>query len=71
MIIEEKEIILSSSPDSHSDGKDAQAASLSVVNFGTNSEILGGSHVMADSDAKGPSVENFSDEQGTLSANTL
>ncbi|XP_042435257.1 uncharacterized protein LOC122021230 isoform X1 [Zingiber officinale] len=65
VIIEEKEIILSSSPDLHSDGKDAQATSLSDVNFSTNSEKVGGFHVMADSDAKGPSVEIFSDEQET------
>ncbi|XP_074561686.1 protein SWOLLEN 1-like isoform X2 [Curcuma longa] len=71
VIIEEKEIILSSSPDSHSDGKDAQAVSLSVVNFGTTSETLGGSNVMADSDAKGPSVENFSDEQETTKSDEV
>lgn len=64
-------MIVSSIPDSHSDGKDVQVASLSVVKCVTDSEILGEPHAMPDSDAKGPSVESFSDEQGTLSANLL
>ncbi|XP_042457047.1 uncharacterized protein LOC122041438 isoform X2 [Zingiber officinale] len=65
VIVEEKEVIVSSIPDSHSDRKDVQVASLSVVKCVIDSEILGEPRVIPDSDAKGPSMESFSDGQET------